>query len=208
MLMLTLLVAFLILLFYALWYTLQLFPRFETWISTLAIPKLLLTSVGLKQPELPPASSTIINYPRLSRRPTLIKPEYDVMVIGSGYGGGVAASRMARAGKTVCVLERGAEMWPGEYPHTFKDAMREYAASGRVFGKDISAGKASGLYHTVKGERQDVFLGCGLGGTSLINAGVFIRPEERLLRAMDWPKEIREDTEGLKQCECPPSLTA
>jgi choline dehydrogenase-like flavoprotein len=171
------------------------------------IPRLQLTSVGLKQPELRTASSTNNNYPRLSLCSTLIKPEYDIVIIGSGYGGGVAVSRMARAGKTVCVLERGAETWPGEYPHTFRDAMRGYAVSGRVFGKDISAGKASGLYHTVKGERQDVFLGCGLGGSSLINAGVFIRPEERLLRAREWPKEIREDPNGLGQCECPLSLT-
>lgn len=40
-----------------------------------------------------------------------MRPEYDVVVIGSGYGGGVAASRMARAGKSVAVLEMGKEKW-------------------------------------------------------------------------------------------------
>jgi hypothetical protein len=36
-----------------------------------------------------------------------LKPSYDVVVIGSGYGGGVAASRLARAQlkQSVCVLE-------------------------------------------------------------------------------------------------------
>lgn len=38
-----------------------------------------------------------------------MRPEYDVVVIGSGYGAGVAASRMARAGKSVAVLELGWE---------------------------------------------------------------------------------------------------
>ena len=45
-----------------------------------------------------------------------IRNSYDIVVIGSGYGGGIAASRLARAGKRVCLLERGREIRPGEYP--------------------------------------------------------------------------------------------
>lgn len=50
-------------------------------------------------------------FPRLGRPIPAMRPEYEVVVIGSGYGGGVAASRMARAGKTVAVLEIGKERW-------------------------------------------------------------------------------------------------
>jgi hypothetical protein len=50
-------------------------------------------------------------FPRLSKPVELLRPSYDVVVIGSGYGGGVAASRMARGGQSVCVLERGKERW-------------------------------------------------------------------------------------------------
>ena len=56
-------------------------------------------------------SSSSSRYPRISRPVELLRPAYDVVVIGSGYGGGVAASRMARGGQSVCVLERGKERW-------------------------------------------------------------------------------------------------
>jgi cholesterol oxidase len=46
---------------------------------------------------------------RLGRLLDDLKPDYDAIVVGSGYGGGVSAARLARAGKRVCVLERGRE---------------------------------------------------------------------------------------------------
>ena len=47
------------------------------------------------------------------------------MVVGSGYGASIAASRCARAGQSVCVLERGKEWLPGDFPETLKDASKE-----------------------------------------------------------------------------------
>ena len=55
---------------------------------------------------------------RLSSALTAMQPHYDVVVVGSGYGGAIAASRMARAGNSVCVLERGREFMAGDYPRT------------------------------------------------------------------------------------------
>ena len=49
---------------------------------------------------------------------TELEPVYDVIVIGSGYGGSIAASRAARAGLNVCLLERGKEWRPGDFPET------------------------------------------------------------------------------------------
>ena len=62
---------------------------------------------------------------RLSSPIEDIRDHYTVVVIGSGYGGGIAASRMARAGQSVCILERGKEFQPGEYPDTEVEALRE-----------------------------------------------------------------------------------
>ena len=139
--------------------------------------------------------------PRISRDPALIRSEYDMVIIGSGYGGGVAASRFSRAGKSVCVLEKGAEVLAAQFPHTFKGALRESNIRDLRPGRHGSLGKPSGLYQTYKGKGQDIFTGSGLGGTSLINAGVFLRADRRILEEPEWPAEIRENTDDLLQCK-------
>lgn len=41
----------------------------------------------------------------------------------------------------------------------------------------------------------------GLGGSSLINAGVFLKADERTLQMSPWPSEIRDDPSTLDECE-------
>ena len=66
--------------------------------------------------------------PRLSAPVDRVRGSYGVVVVGSGYGGAIAASRLARAGADVCLLERGREFRPGEFPDTRLEAAREILA--------------------------------------------------------------------------------
>lgn len=131
---------------------------------------------------------------RLSSPITDLQPEYEVVVIGSGYGGGIAASRMARSGMKVCVMEKGKEFMPGEFPKSFAEASKEMQINK---GK-IRKGSENGLYEFVLGNDISVFKGCGLGGTSLVNANVAIEAEERVFDDCRWPSEIQSDIQSLK----------
>ncbi|AXI63893.1 choline dehydrogenase [Pseudomonas kribbensis] len=122
-----------------------------------------------------------------------IKEHYDVIVIGSGYGGGIAASRLSRAGKKVCLLERGREIQPGEYPNTMIAATEEL----QVHDPDGHIGSRTGLFDLHVNAQQNVVVGCGLGGTSLINANVSLEPTADVFKDPRWPLAVREDQDGL-----------
>jgi cholesterol oxidase len=118
-----------------------------------------------------------------------MKDRYDVVVVGSGYGGAIAASRLSRAGRKVCLLERGRELHPGEYPDELHELAEEFQVTSPL-GHD---GPPTGLYDLRIHEDMSVFLGCGLGGTSLVNANVALRAEERVFQDPRWPARLRAD---------------
>ncbi len=130
-----------------------------------------------------------MNFKRLSTAVADIKNHYDTIVIGSGYGASITASRLSRGGKKVCLLERGKEFLPGEYPRTNAQAVKEMQFNTK--GKHI--GPKTGLYEFHMNDDISVFKGCGLGGTSLVNANVSLVPEKRVLEHPDWPTAIKED---------------
>ena len=136
----------------------------------------------------------------LSRSLDRVKESYDVIVVGSGYGGGVAASRLARAGKRVAVLERGREVLTGGFPSRFSDLKNEL----QVSGKRMQTGPSSALYDVRLGEDMHVLVGCGLGGGSLVNAGVALRPDGRVFADEVWPGQIAQDgllDEGFRRAQ-------
>src|SRR5215813_2779550 len=109
---------------------------------------------------------------------------YDVVVIGSGYGGAITAARLANAGMTpklsVCILERGQE-WPiGQFPDNLGDLL------GHSYNSVLNP---LGLYEFALFPDIAVIKGSGLGGTSLVNANVAIRPEPDVFAT--WPTGLR-----------------
>lgn len=126
---------------------------------------------------------------RLARPASEARSHYDAVVIGSGYGGGVAASRLARSGLRVAVLERGREILPGEFPTSLIATQRDtqlWAAGKRI-------GPEDGLFDVRVGRDVHVVTGCGVGGTSLINANVCLNPDSSVLEDPAWPLPLRTD---------------
>jgi cholesterol oxidase len=130
---------------------------------------------------------------RLSSHVIEIEPSYEVVVVGSGYGGSIAACRLARAGRQVCVLERGREFRKGDFPEDTLSIVEELQQD--FFGPRL--GSKLALFDIYANDPVNVVVGCGLGGTSLINANVSIKPDARVFSNGHWPKALAEDVKGL-----------
>jgi len=126
---------------------------------------------------------------RLSRPLDQLQRRYDVVVIGSGYGGGVAASHLSRAGKSVAVLERGREVLTGSFPTKFPELKNDFQVQGKTF----RTGPDTALFDIRLGDDMHVLVGRGLGGGSLVNAGVALKPDARVFLDEVWPGQIRQD---------------
>src|SRR5918992_2733991 len=105
------------------------------------------------------------------RRPEVAGSEHaDAVVVGSGFGGSVAAYRLAEAGLSVVLMERGQAYPPGGFART-------PAQMGRAFW-DPSEG-LYGLFDVWSFGGFDSVVASGLGGGSLIYANVLLRKDEK-----------------------------
>jgi choline dehydrogenase-like flavoprotein len=97
----------------------------------------------------------------------------DVVVIGSGAGGGVVAGELARAGKSVVLLEKGAYLNEADFTHREDDGLsRLYDARGLTATSDL------GLL---------LLQGSCLGGGTVVNYTTSFRTP-RAVR-VQWAKE-------------------
>ena len=137
---------------------------------------------------------------RLALPLSALAQRYDVVVVGSGYGGGVTASRLSRAGKRVAVLERGREIQTGQFPQKFSELKNEF----QVTGANFRTGSEQAIYDVRLGRDMHVLVGCGLGGGSLVNAGVSLVPDRRVFTDDAWPGQVAQDgfiEEGYRRAE-------
>lgn len=126
---------------------------------------------------------------RLSQPLSTLASRYDAIVVGSGYGGAVAACRLARAGLAVCVLEQGREYRAGDFPAT----PRALRSAVRYEGARVRLGAPDALFAFHPGEELHVITARGLGGGSLVNAAIALRPDLGTLAHRGWPASFVED---------------
>jgi cholesterol oxidase len=105
---------------------------------------------------------------------------YDVVIVGAGFGGSVTALRLAEAGKDVLVLERGRDFRARDFPRDPTDV------SSLFWRKPGDAG----LYDVRFLSGLGVVAASGLGGGSLVYAGIHVRPDDFVFDDPRWPKAI------------------
>jgi cholesterol oxidase len=109
---------------------------------------------------------------------------YDAIVVGSGFGGGITACRLAEQGWRVCVLERGRRFGPGDFPDRPEQAPRMFwhrrHNPGGMFDLRIMRDVA-------------VLTGTGVGGGSLVYANVQLPAPSEVFDDPAWPAAIDAD---------------
>jgi len=107
---------------------------------------------------------------------------YDIVVIGSGFGGAINACRLSQAGRSVCILERGKRWGKKDFPRTTGQVARAFWNY-----------KDHGLldYRTFK--NIDVIQASGVGGGSLVYFNVHIRTPPEIFENPRWPRALKRD---------------
>ncbi len=153
-----------------------------------------------------PLSDWLLAHPRAAAGPEPGPCDADVLIVGSGYGAAAAAEQLSRCvGVTgqplkILLLERGLEYLPGRFPAR----MAELPGHLRCAVDGEAAKAVEGHAGAVKGYREALFdfrlgpdlcvvLANGLGGGSLINAGVMLEAEASVFRGPRWPARLRCD---------------
>jgi cholesterol oxidase len=115
-----------------------------------------------------------------------VSERHDVVVIGSGFGGSVVAHRMSAAGHGVLVLERGRRWPPPSFP-------RDVTDTDRLLWRHPERG-GRGLFDVRFLSGLATITAAGVGGGSLVYAGIHYRPRPSVFRDPRWPSSLDADT--------------
>lgn len=118
-------------------------------------------------------------------------PDFDVLIVGSGYGASIAAAELGGCTSdgrplNVAVLERGLEYLPGSFPSKMAELPTHIRGGVGARGR---AGE--GLFDIRGGADVSAVIANGLGGGSLINAGVMEIPDAAVFDQR-WPQALRD----------------
>jgi cholesterol oxidase len=103
--------------------------------------------------------------------------DFDVIVIGSGFGGSVSALRLAEKGHRVLVVEKGKRWAPEDFPETNWD-LRRWMWMPQLGLRGFF--QMSFLRHVT------VLHGVGVGGGSLVYANTLPVPKDDFFEAPSW----------------------
>ncbi len=106
---------------------------------------------------------------------------YDVIVIGSGFGGAITSCRLAEAGYKVLILERGRRWNKATYPRKDTDPW--------TWNHECPE-KENGWLDLRVFEHMSVAQGAAVGGGSLIYANISCEAPPHTFEVSTWPEEI------------------
>lgn len=109
--------------------------------------------------------------------------QHDAVIVGSGFGGSIHALRLAQAGRSVLVLERGKRYRPEDFP-------RDVTRVDELFWRYPKHTASRGLYDVRFFSDVATVAAAGVGGGSLVYANIHIRPDGRIFDDPRWPRGI------------------
>jgi cholesterol oxidase len=129
--------------------------------------------------------------------PRKFAPEHHgIIVVGSGFGGSVAALRLTEQGHKVTLLERGQRWTVQEGKKIFSSLLLPDGRAAWLsnqspmpVGPKFPIRKFAGVLENRSLGGLQVLAGAGYGGGSIVYGGVFVKPKKELFE-MVFPKQV------------------